>query len=51
VLYIYEEYTDEYGEARRTICLSPTFCQQITEGSRPNDSAPLTWFMISSSRV
>jgi putative sterol carrier protein len=51
VLYIHEEYTDEYGEARRTIRLSPTFWQQITEGSTPNDLAPLTWFMISSSRI
>jgi hypothetical protein len=51
VLYIYEEYTDEYGEARRTICLSPTFWQQITEGSRPHDSAPPTSVMLSSSRL
>jgi hypothetical protein len=49
VLYIEEEYTDEYGKASRTIRLSPTFWQQITERHRPNDSAPQTWFMISSS--
>jgi hypothetical protein len=49
VLYIDEEYTDEYGKASRTIRLSPTFWQQITVGHRPNDSAPLDWFMISSS--
>jgi hypothetical protein len=28
VLYIHERYTDEYGEARRTLHLSPTFWQQ-----------------------
>jgi hypothetical protein len=50
VLYVDEEYTDEYGKASRTIRLSPTFWQQITEGRRPNDSAPRTWFLISSSR-
>jgi hypothetical protein len=51
VLHIDEDYSDEYGEASRTICLSPMFWRQITEGKRPYDSAPLTSVMLSSSRI
>jgi hypothetical protein len=50
VLYSNEGYTDEYGEASRTIHLSPMFWQQITEGYR-RSSTPDDWFMISSSRI
>jgi hypothetical protein len=50
VLYINEGYTEEYGEASRTIRLSPMFWQQITEGYR-RSSTPHDWFMISSSRI